>query len=112
MPKPQSENKHNANVCQGHVYMIRGGHHLRYHGLWGGTGPMLAFQDPSNELSDPPVGASIDPDDVLYEITRDNGEFLWIFREAAARRGLTDLVDETDCILRELSIPGPPEASP
>jgi hypothetical protein len=68
----------------GAVYMVRGGHILRYRGIYASRaeffghrvvariaiGTCLAFGPVTDEGPfDPPVGASIASEDVLYEIT-------------------------------------------
>jgi hypothetical protein len=57
-------------VKVGAVYMVRGGHLLRYRGLYSNTGPCLAFGPVTEEGPfDLPVGYSAAKEDVLYEVT-------------------------------------------
>lgn len=73
----------------GGIYMVRGGHILRYQGPWGGKGPCLAFRPPTHGVSEPPVGYSAAEVDVLYEVTAKDLPWLLDRREALKARSLS-----------------------
>jgi hypothetical protein len=65
-PQPQL-----SEMQVGKIYMLKGGHILRYHGLYSGRGPCLAFQAPGVALPVTPeeaVGYSADISEVLYKM--------------------------------------------
>jgi hypothetical protein len=101
-PAADPEDFYRGDMKAGGVYMIRGGHVLRYRGLYASAGrpagrpadnPCLAFGPVQDEGPfDPPVGASIGRKDVLYPITPADLGWLRERREAMLSRKL----DTTD----------------
>ena len=86
----------------GALYMLKGGHVMRYRGPWGGTGSCGAYQMPTEELSDPPVGYSASAEEVLRELTAADVPGL-VERVAALRaRGLDIEADEAVAAVLEL----------
>lgn len=84
----------------GAVYMVRGGHILRYRGVYASSGraplidnPCLAFGSVEDEGPfDPPVGYSARAEDALYEITPKDLPWIRDRREQMLARKL-DVVD-------------------
>lgn len=85
----------------GKVYMLRGGHVLRYLGLYGGEGPALAF-GPVQEPAGDPVGASVAADDVLYEMDKSKMEVIRRRLRDALNRGLERDVEDMLTLVKEL----------
>jgi hypothetical protein len=87
--------------CQGRelrvgaFYLLRGGHMLRYQGLYSNKGPCLAFGAVDIEGPfDPPCGYSASEGDVLQEITPADLEWLRFRREERKARNIgTEDVD-------------------
>jgi hypothetical protein len=110
----EPEDFYRGDMKVGAVYMVRGGHILRYRGLYtrperlGPTGrpadnPCLAFGPVQDEGPfDPPVGASIVRKDVLYEVTPSDLGWLRDRREQRLARKL-DTAD-IEHLIRELTL--------
>lgn len=93
----------------GRVYLLAGGHIMRYQGLYAGRdgkpkGPCLAFRGVTG-THDPecPVGYSASAEQVRREITAEDIGWLQERRAQAAARGLiAEEVEVIDQILKEL----------
>ena len=88
---------------RGRCYMLRGGHILRCHGLYAGTGPMVAFQEPSAELTEDAAGLSFDPHDVLHEVTAEDRATLATRIAELEGRNLWEAAAEIRLVLAEVT---------
>ena len=84
-------------------YMLRGGHLLRYHGLWGGRGPCLAFGSPLSTFQEG-AGGSFDFKDVLYELTAEHQDLLQKRYDSAMSRDLAAAAQEAWVIAQSLGL--------
>lgn len=75
----------------GDICLLRGGHVLRYQGLWGNRGPCLAFRSPEEGLCDPPVGASVGTEDVLRVLSEADVPWLRERHAQLTARGLSGI---------------------
>ena len=91
-----------SDLTFGKVYLLRGGHILRYQGLYAGKGPCLAFRGVLDGVSEPPVGYSASIDEVLQEVTLNDAHWLKERREASLSRGLDEAGEDLKFILKEL----------
>lgn len=91
-----------VTLTKGKIYLLRGGHVMRYFGLYGDVGPCLAFRDPRDLDWDLPTGASFAPGDVLREVTREDRLWLQSRQEQATARKLTECADATAFVLAEV----------
>jgi len=93
----------------GKIYMLRGGHILRYHGPWGGRGPCLAFQTPKEELAgnlDHIVGYSASESEVLYQFEKKNIPSLLGRIEDLKARAMFFAAEEIENVVKELERDG------
>lgn len=93
----------------GKVYWLKGGHVLRYHGLWGSENVAElpphhcgSFRAPSHPVSAPAVGYSASPDQVLHEVTMADMEALCRMRDDSRARNLDSFADEIEIVIKEL----------
>ena len=84
-------------------YLLKGGHILRFRGLYANEGPMLAFQPPTAEYWGIPVGYSAPRSHVIQEITAADRSWLLTRRQNALARNLHDEVEQIDRVLSELA---------
>jgi hypothetical protein len=107
------------NLTIGRVYMLRGGHIMRYRGPYEKSAATrrreeqsgielppgtYAFGPVSEKAFDQAVGHSVYAGDVLYEITADKLDVIRTRRADCAARGLTEDVSEMDFLLSELAV--------
>lgn len=83
----------------GHVYMLRGGHIMRFAGPFE-RGPNLRF---TSVRADNPGGGSFAPDAVLYEVTTDHLDMLIERRNQARARNLHEVAADAEAVLKELT---------
>jgi hypothetical protein len=98
----------------GKIYMIVGGHIMRYQGTWkrpdkssfysmDSAEPACAFRDPSAGVVEPPSGGSVSAEDVMYEITVKHIPMLRQRVKAGRARNLNRYADEMEFVIKELS---------
>ena len=89
-----------AELKVGRVYLLVGGHLMRYQGLYANEGPCLAFSSPLEAIMDLPTGYSASAEEVIREVTSSDREWLNIRVAALRSRGLPTA--GVVCVLREL----------
>ncbi len=101
------------NLKPGKFYTIKGGHILRFNGVYGkpwGTLPKgnenLAFSSPESEIAETATGYSCSQDDVLYEMTAENSEGL--ARRWWGLRFRNMSTADIEVVLTSLELPVPP----
>ncbi len=98
----------------GKIYMIVGGHIMRYQGQWkrpdkpafysmDNAEPACAFRNPSAGIIDPPGGGSVAAEDVMYEITAAHIPMLRQRVKAGRARNLHQYADEWELVIKELT---------
>lgn len=87
----------------GSVYLLRGGHVLRYQGLYANKGPCLAFRGVRAGVSEPPTGYSASRDEVLREVTEADLPWLKQREAGAAARNLPEDVLDMQHVIKELT---------
>lgn len=90
----------------GAVYLLAGGHVLRYQGPWGKdnhapiTGNGLAFRLPSEPVESPAVGYSAGRGEVTRELTA--SDIPWLLEREAAEKARNLPWRETRLVIEEL----------
>jgi len=90
-------------VKVGAVYLLRGGHVLRYQGPYANKGPCLAFRGVRAGVSESPSGYSTSQDQVLREVTSTDLDWLKRREAEAAARNLTDDALDMQHVIKELT---------
>ncbi len=86
----------------GTLYMLRGGHILRYHGLYANKGPCLSFYGPEAPLDGLCAGYSGSADQVLREITSADLDGLENRRQQLIARNLHTDAATTAFVIAEI----------
>lgn len=106
------------NLTRGKLYLLKGGHVMRYHGAWGSTerdgfratkpGHCGAYQAPSAELSDVAVGYSAGADEVIRELGP--ADLVWLDERFAQLMARNMEAEATEIRIAANEIVGIPDA--
>jgi hypothetical protein len=87
---------------RGKIYLLRGGHVLRCHGLWGGQGPYFAFQPPSHGVTEDAAGYSAAAADVIRKISAKDLPWLFTRVTELEARNLKTEATEIRAVIKEI----------
>lgn len=93
----------------GSLYILVGGLVLRFHGPYGGKGPMLSFRTPSVDLEEGPHGASFSREEVTKELTADDLPWLLERLDALEERNLDVEAEEARLVILAMRMMLPEE---